>query len=329
MPVSDHQGQAGIHRTLRVSILFLYTSGSLLSSLLLRTSGSCLRIHRQRCPRSHPKCFSDQNRLVHMALRPCRSDHRLKIFPDPGIAQNDIRQILRFRGDDKKPFSQRSQILQHFLDAVIKGGQIEAFPFICLPVIGYRAVCILRTHLIKTAEGLKQGRPDKPFQLLPVFSADPELLQRHDDGIHDPVLRLYQRPVQVKKQILIGRQRLQQETHRPESVVAGDQSRLPVFHPSLIDILSPVGEGHDEGRDRFPGTVTKPLRFLPPVRDKYLPLPKIAGMLDRVLIPGHQVLVTGLSQNRDPDISHPFSSGVSQCIRRAMFNTGRLFFRSL
>ena len=60
-------------------------------------------------------------------------------------------------------------------------------------------------------------------------------------------------------------QGFQIEAYGPEAVVAGNTSRLGIFHPAVIEIPAAVGQGHDEGGDGIPGTGAEALGPLPAV----------------------------------------------------------------
>ena len=95
-----------------------------------------------------------------------------------------------------------------------------------------------------------------------------------------------------------------EKAHRPETVVAGDHGGSRIFHPAVIEIFPAMGEGHHKGRHAFPRAVAEPFRLLPAVGDEDLPLAEITGVLDRIFILSHQVLVTRHAHDGDLDLLH-------------------------
>ena len=94
------------------------------------------------------------------------------------------------------------------------------------------------------------------------------------------------------------------KAHGPEPVVAGEHRRGGVPHPSVVEVRRAVRERHDEGRKGLPGAWAQPFGPLHAVGDEDLPLVQVAGVLDRVFVAFHQVLVADLADDGDPDVFH-------------------------
>ena len=95
-----------------------------------------------------------------------------------------------------------------------------------------------------------------------------------------------------------------QETNGAKAVVTRNHGRTLVLHPSVIQICCPICQSHYKRRHALPSALTKPFRLFPTIGYEDLSFFHIAGMLQRVLITLHQILVTSFTHNGDFNLPH-------------------------
>ena len=77
---------------------------------------------------------------------------------------------------------------------------------------------------------------------------------------------------------------------------------MGILHPAVIEIALAARQGFDKGSHRFPSARAQPRGSLTVNRDKRLAHGDITGMLDGILVAGHEITIDRLPHGGDADL---------------------------